>query len=148
MSNRFVYSKQIRYSLMNYFGLFAPYFDLCCFLPSTPVVSRMPWTMWYRTPGKSFTRPPRIKTTECSWSACPSPGIYAVTSMPFVSRTRATFRSAEFGFLGVIVVTLMHTPRLNGDAYGTGRFSKTIKHLPKAGDFDLYARNFLPCLIS
>jgi hypothetical protein len=29
--------------------------------------------------------------------------IYAVTSIPFVRRTRATFRSAEFGFLGVVV---------------------------------------------
>jgi hypothetical protein len=29
--------------------------------------------------------------------------MYAVTSKPFVSRTRATFRSAEFGFFGVVV---------------------------------------------
>jgi len=29
--------------------------------------------------------------------------MYAVTSNPFVSRTRATLRSAEFGFLGVVV---------------------------------------------
>jgi len=29
--------------------------------------------------------------------------MYAPTSIPFVSRTRATFRSAEFGFLGVTV---------------------------------------------
>ena len=33
---------------------------------STPVASRVPRTMWYRTPGRSFTRPPRIITTECS----------------------------------------------------------------------------------
>jgi len=26
-----------------------------------------------------------------------------VTSIPFVSRTRATFRKAEFGFFGVVV---------------------------------------------
>jgi hypothetical protein len=31
------------------------------------------------------------------------PGMYVVTSMPLVSRTRATLRSAEFGFLGVWV---------------------------------------------
>jgi len=31
------------------------------------------------------------------------PGIYAVTSVPLVSRTLATFLSAEFGFLGVEV---------------------------------------------
>jgi hypothetical protein len=29
--------------------------------------------------------------------------MYEVTSMLFVSLTRATFRSAEFGFLGVVV---------------------------------------------
>ncbi len=27
------------------------------------------------TPGKSLTRPPRIKTTECSCKLCPSPGM-------------------------------------------------------------------------
>jgi hypothetical protein len=31
------------------------------------------------------------------------PGMYAVTSMPVVSLTRATLRRAEFGFLGVWV---------------------------------------------
>jgi hypothetical protein len=31
------------------------------------------------------------------------PGIYAVTSIPEVRRTRATFRRAEFGFFGVVV---------------------------------------------
>ena len=30
------------------------------------------------------------------------PGMYAVTSMPVVRRTRATLRSAEFGFFGVV----------------------------------------------
>ena len=46
-------------------------------------------------------------------------------SKPFVSRTLATLRIAEFGFLGVRVMTWMHTPRRNGE------FSK-------AGDLDLY----------
>src|SRR5258708_20683536 len=40
--------------------------------------------------------------------------MYAVTSSPLVRRTRATFRSAEFGFLGVIVLTWVHTPRRCG----------------------------------
>jgi len=31
--------------------------------------------------------------------------------MLFVSRTRATFLSAELGFFGVVVYTLVHTPR-------------------------------------
>src|SRR5438477_9741134 len=34
--------------------------------------------------------------------------------MPFVSRTRATFRSAEFGFFGVWVKTRTQTPRFCG----------------------------------
>jgi hypothetical protein len=41
--------------------------------------------------------------------------MYAVTSMPFVRRTRATLRSAEFGFFGVDVKTLTHTPRFWGE---------------------------------
>src|SRR5947209_14894044 len=36
--------------------------------------------------------------------------------MPFVSRTRATFRSAEFGFFGVAVYTRVQTPRRCGAA--------------------------------
>src|SRR3712207_706026 len=31
--------------------------------------------------------------------------------MPLVRRTRATLRSAEFGFFGVVVYTRVHTPR-------------------------------------
>jgi hypothetical protein len=37
--------------------------------------------------------------------------MYVVTSMPLVNRTRATFRSAEFGFFGVVVYTRVQTPR-------------------------------------
>src|SRR6187431_3380720 len=36
--------------------------------------------------------------------------------MPFVRRTRATLRSAEFGFFGVVVYTRVHTPRRCGAA--------------------------------
>src|SRR5215210_6219561 len=36
--------------------------------------------------------------------------------MLLVSRTRATLRSAEFGFLGVVVYTRVHTPRRWGAA--------------------------------
>jgi hypothetical protein len=43
--------------------------------------------------------------------------------LPFESRTRVIFRSAEFGFLGVIVRTNRHTPRFCG-------------HLSKTGDFE------------
>src|SRR3990170_3087529 len=65
-------------------------------------------------PGRSLTRPPRMSTTECSWRLCPIPGMYAVTSMPLVSRTRAILRRAELGFLGVVVFTCTHTPRFWG----------------------------------
>src|SRR6202042_261465 len=39
-----------------------------------------------------------------------------LTSMPFVRRTRATFRKAEFGFFGVVVCTRVQTPRRCGAA--------------------------------
>src|SRR4051812_32729459 len=42
--------------------------------------------------------------------------MYAVTSLPFERRTRAIFRSAEFGFLGVMVLTCRQTPRFCGQA--------------------------------
>src|SRR6185369_17558643 len=74
----------------------------------------------YRTPGRSFTRPPRTSTIECSCRLWPTPGMYAVTSMPEVSFTRATLRSAEFGFLGVVVYTRVHTPRRWGEPFRAG----------------------------
>src|SRR4051812_49078544 len=42
--------------------------------------------------------------------------MYAVTSIWFVKRTRHTLRRAEFGFLGVVVYTRVHTPRFCGAA--------------------------------
>src|SRR5436305_13679960 len=42
--------------------------------------------------------------------------MYAPTSIPLVSLTRATFRRAELGFLGVVVYTRVHTPRRCGAA--------------------------------
>src|SRR4051812_48444973 len=106
---------------MAYFpSFFAPYFDRACLRSWTPRLSSTPRTMWYRTPGRSRTRPPRTRTIECSWRLWPSPPMYAVISLPLDSRTRATFRSAEFGFFGVIVLTWRQTPRLNGQASSTG----------------------------
>ena len=40
--------------------------------------------------------------------------------MPLVSRTRATFRRAEFGFFGVVVYTRTQTPRFCGQAFRAG----------------------------
>src|ERR671932_677219 len=48
--------------------------------------------------------------------------MYAPTSIPFVSRTRATLRSAEFGFFGVIVETRVQTPRFCGAPWRAGVF--------------------------
>ena len=42
--------------------------------------------------------------------------------MPLESRTRATLRSAEFGFLGVVVLTCVHTPRFCGEPCSAGAF--------------------------
>jgi hypothetical protein len=75
---------------------------------------------WYRTPGKSLTRPPRTSTIECSCKLWPSPGMYTVASFPFESRTRAIFRKAEFGFLGVMVRTWRQTPRFWGHPSNNG----------------------------
>src|SRR5512140_1367374 len=40
--------------------------------------------------------------------------------MPLTSRTRATLRSAEFGFFGVVVYTRVHTPRFWGAPFSAG----------------------------
>src|SRR5579883_288472 len=61
-------------------------------------------------------------TIECSCKLCPSPGMYAVTSIPLVKRTLATLRRAEFGFFGVVVYTRVHTPRFCGDCCSAGTF--------------------------
>src|SRR5579862_8119348 len=46
--------------------------------------------------------------------------MYVVTSIPLVSRARATLRNAELGFLGVCVYTRMHTPRFSGHPCSAG----------------------------
>src|SRR5712691_1321708 len=48
--------------------------------------------------------------------------MYVVTSIPLVSRTRATLRSAELGFFGVCVNTRTHTPRFCGLFCNAGLF--------------------------
>src|SRR3989338_8119763 len=88
----------------------APYFDLEDFLFAVPERSNLPLTKWYLTPGKSLTLPPLTKTIPCSAKSCPIPWIYAVTSVLFDNLTLATFLKAEFGFLGVIVLTKVTTP--------------------------------------
>jgi hypothetical protein len=48
--------------------------------------------------------------------------MYEVTSIPFVNRTLATFRSAEFGFFGVVVYTRTQTPRRCGAPFRAADF--------------------------
>src|SRR5258708_29133840 len=48
------------------------------------------------------------------------PGMYAVTSMPEVSRPGATLRSGELGFFGVVAKTRVHTPRRCGEPLRAG----------------------------
>ncbi|MOA38061.1 hypothetical protein D3C78_1597090 [compost metagenome] len=59
--------------------------------------------------------------------------MYALTSLPFVKRTRATLRIAELGFFGVVVYTRVHTPLRCG-------------HESNAGDLLLSTRATLPFL--
>src|SRR2546430_678283 len=70
------------------------------------------------------------------------PGMYAVTSMWFVRRTRAIFRRAEFGFFGVMVRTIVQTPRF----WGAPRRSSTRRPF---FEFQVVRRagvsTFLPC---
>src|SRR6478672_7433565 len=61
-----------------------------------------------------------MSTSECSCRLWPTPGMYVVTSIPFVRRTRATLRSAEFGFFGVCVNTRTQTPRFCGLSCSAG----------------------------
>jgi hypothetical protein len=68
--------------------------------------------------------------------------------MPFERRTLAIFRMAEFGFFGVFVVTLMQTPRLNGELSFVGLFSSVLKLRIKATDFGFRAIFFLLFLIN
>src|SRR5882762_6339636 len=49
-----------------------------------------------------------------------------MTSNPLVRRTFATLRSAEFGFLGVVVYTRVHTPRFCGDCCRAGTFLRAF----------------------
>src|SRR6188474_2591865 len=75
-----------------------------------------------------------MRTAECSWRLWPMPGMYAVTSMPLVRRTRAILRNAEFGFFGVIVRTCRQTPRFCGaPGIETCRWRRLFQFLRMAG---------------
>ena len=79
----------------------------------------------------------------------PSPPMYAVTSTPLVKRTLAILRSAEFGFLGVMVRTWMQTPRRWG--HPSPHFTRLRSEFwtqCNAGAFVPFLTGFLPFLTS
>ena len=68
-----------------------------------------------------------------------------MTSIWFVSRTRAIFRSAEFGFFGVIVRTCRQTPRFWGaPGIGTWRWRRLFQFLRSAGALTFWIFGFRP----
>src|SRR3972149_6119286 len=69
--------------------------------------------------------------------------------MPLVRRTRATLRSAEFGFLGVWVRTLVQTPRFWGlPSPLTMRFVRALKRKRRAGALVFLTIGLRPSLTS
>jgi len=64
--------------------------------------------------------------------------------MPLESLTLAILRKAEFGFLGVVVVTFKQTPRLKAAPLANSCFFrlKVLETTRKAGVFDFF---FLDC---
>ena len=72
--------------------------------------SYFPLTTLSLTPGVSCKFPPRTNTMLCSCRVWPSPGTYAVISLPLLSRTRTHLRLAEFGFFGFLIRVFSTTP--------------------------------------
>ena len=66
--------------------------------------------------------------------------------MPLLRRTRAILRKAEFGFLGVVVVTRVHTPRFWGAPLlcRRRRICRALKVYCKAGALLLLGLGFRP----
>jgi hypothetical protein len=64
------------------------------------------------------------------------------------SRTRAIFRSAEFGFLGVLVRTAVQTPLFWGEDRSVSLFLSVLSPFCMAGEVDLYVWTSLPFLTS
>jgi len=66
--------------------------------------------------------------------------------MPLVKRTLAILRKAEFGFFGVMVVTLRQTPRFCGLGRLTGMFLSVLNVVSRAGDLLFLVLFFLAFL--
>src|SRR6185503_20771991 len=74
--------------------------------------------------------------------------MYAVTSMWLVSRTRATLRRAEFGFLGVEVNTRTQTPRFCGEPCKAGLSVLDLSFSRPMRTSWLTVGNYPPCRAS
>ena len=70
-----------------------------------------------------------ISHRTISPQSAPSPGIYAVMTVPLLNLTLATFLSPELGFFGFVVPTRRHTPFISG-----------LSVLASAGDVGFLAR--------
>ena len=66
------------------------------------------------TPGKSLAPTPEIKTSECLRRLWPLPGMCATRCLLFDNINLTTGLLAELGFLGVVIRTLLTTPRICG----------------------------------
>ena len=75
-----------------------------------------------KKPNSALRKIARVRLTNGIEVTTYIPGMYVVTSIPFVSRTRAIFRRAEFGFFGVVVFTCVQTPRRCGHDCRAGDF--------------------------
>jgi hypothetical protein len=70
--------------------------------------------------------------------------MYAVTSIPLVRRTLATFLNAELGFLGVTVLTDVHTPLFCGELTSVATLLREFIPFPRAGAVDFFSLLVLP----
>ena len=74
----------------------------------------------YPTPGKSLARPPSINTLLYFEHKYPRPGNRAVRRRPLLRSTFATWRTAELGFFGDIVASLVTIPFACGHFFNIG----------------------------
>src|SRR5450759_2465375 len=71
--------------------------------------------------------------------------MYAVTSRLLLSRTLQIFRSAEFGFFGVMVRTTVQTPRFCGAPLSFNRLCFRVLYANcRSGAFERFSAGFRP----
>src|ERR1044071_7662909 len=69
--------------------------------------------------------------------------------MPLLRRTRATLRSAEFGFFGVVVYTRVQTPRRWGEPFRAGvLFFDTLSWRPLRTSWLMVGTGWFPFMLT